>query len=53
MTLSSPQSRILARVKRYPQGIKIDATEERTAKALAKKGLIELDTETWVAREKK
>lgn len=52
MTLSKPQALILARVKRYPGGIKLDANEIRTARVLARRGFILLDEWTGIARLK-
>lgn len=47
--LTAAQNVILNRVKRYPKGVKIDATEVRTARVLARQGLIEYDERTGIA----
>jgi hypothetical protein len=52
MDLSISQARILARVQRYPQGVLLSPADHRTAKVLQRKGLIEYDEKTGIARGK-
>lgn len=52
MTLAAAQKKILARVKKYPKGIKVDAMQGRTARTLKRLGLIEYDDYTGIVKEK-
>lgn len=52
MKLTAAQELILARVKRYPKGVKIDPAQVRTALVLKRLGLIEYVEWTGIARAK-
>ena len=48
--LTTAQEVILARVKRYPKGIKVDAMQDRSARILQQRGMIEYDSGTGIAK---